>query len=276
VLAIVLGLGSSLSWGVADFLGGLASRRVGALTVVAVSQLAGLVVLAAILAVRREPVPPASDLGLGAAAGAVGAAGLAAFYRALAVGSMSLVAPVAALGAVIPVAVGVAGGDRLGPATAIGLPLALAGAVLVGRARGPATRRGLRLAVVAALGFGLFFTLLAPAADHDVLWASAMARVASVPTVVIAALVTGAGLALPRRLAPVVVFAGLLDTTANVSFAAASQRGLISVVAVLGSLYPVATVALARAVLGERVGRAQAAGVAAALAGVVLIAAGAA
>src|SRR5205814_1453793 len=136
------------------------------------------------------------DLWLGAAAGAVGAVGLAAFYRGLAVGSMSLIAPVAALGAVIPVAVGVAGGDRLGPATAVGLPLALGGAVLVGRARGPATRRGLGLAVVAAVGFGLFFTFLAPAADHDVLWASAMARVASVPTVVAAALLGGAGLAL--------------------------------------------------------------------------------
>jgi uncharacterized membrane protein len=276
VLAIVLGLGSSMGWGVADFLGGVASRRASALGVVAVSQLAGLTVLAVILALRGDGPPPAAELGLGAAAGAVGAVGLAAFYRALAVGSMSLVAPIAALGAVIPVAIGLAGGDRLGPATAVGLPLAIGGAALMGRARGPASRRGLGLAVVAAVGFGLFFALLAPAAEHDVVWAATMARVASVPTVVAAAAVSGAGLALPRRVVPVVLLAGLLDAGANVSFAAASQRGLVSVVAVLGSLYPVVTVALARAVLDERVGRAQAAGVAAALTGVVLIAAGAA
>jgi uncharacterized membrane protein len=274
VIAILLGLGSSLSWGVADFLGGVASRRGGVLAVVVLSQAAGLVVLLVLVGALRVGPPPAHEYALGMAAGALGAGGLVAFYRALAVGSMSLVAPLAALGALVPVTAGVVGGDRPHAATAAGLALAIAGAVLAGRAPGPATRRGVGLALIAAAGFGGFFVLLAPAAEHEPLWATLAARTASVPLVALVAVTAGASLRLPLQLAPAVVLAGLLDATANVSFGAASQRGLVSVVAVLGSLYPVATVALARTILGERLGRVQAAGVATALAGVALVAAG--
>jgi drug/metabolite transporter (DMT)-like permease len=189
---------------------------------------------------------------------------------------MGLVAPVAALGVIVPVAVGVASGDRPSAVAVVGVVLGVGGATLASRAPGPASTRGLGLALVAAAGFGGFFALLAPAADHDVLWAVIAARIASVPLVLVVALLIRARLAVDRADLPRVLVAGVLDSSANLLFAAATQRGLLSVVSVLGSLYPVATVALARAVLGERMGPIQGVGVCAALVGVGLIALGAA
>ena len=276
MLAVVLGLSSSLSWGVADFLGGWASRRAAAIAVVLLSQGAGLALMLLIAAVIRSGPPPASDMLFGAAAGAVGAVGLLAFYRGLAVGTMSLVAPIAALGVVVPVAVGVAGGDRPSAVVVVGVVVGVGGATLASRAPGPASTRGLGLALLAAAGFGGFFALLAPAADHDVLWAVIAARFASVPLVLVAALATRTRIRVDGADLPRVLVAGILDSSANLLFAAATQHGLISVVSVLGSLYPVATVALARAVLGERMGPIQGVGVGAALVGVGLIALGAA
>lgn len=274
MLAVVLGLASGLSWGVADFLGGLASRRAAALSVVAVSQTAGLAIILVVLGVARPAMPPASHLLFGVAAGVAGVVGLAAFYRALAIGSMSLVAPVSALGALVPVAIDLIGGGVPGAVLLLGMAAALAGGSLAARAPGPATRRGLGLALVAAAGFGGFFALLAQAADDSTVWALVASRSASAPLALIAVAVVGAGLRVPPRVALLAVAGGTLDLTANILFAAGSQRGLLSVVAVLGSLYPVATIALAGVVLKERMGRAQAAGVALAVCGVALIAAG--
>jgi drug/metabolite transporter (DMT)-like permease len=274
MLAVALGLASGLSWGVADFLGGIASRRASAIAVVAVSQAAGLALALIALGIVRPEAPPASHVALGLAAGASGAVGLAAFYRGLAIGTMGLVAPVSALGALVPLVVDLAAGRSPGPLALTGMAVALAGAALAASAPGRATRRGLGLAVVAALGFGGFFVLLAEAADQSVLWALTSARTASVPLAVVAALAVGAGLRIGREILPVVVLAGILDASANMMFAEGSQRGLVSVVAVLGSLYPVATIALASVVLKERLGPLQAAGAAIALVGVVMIAAG--
>jgi drug/metabolite transporter (DMT)-like permease len=275
VLAIALGLASGLSWGVADFFGGLASRRVAAISVVAISQAAGLVLALALLAVLRPEVPSPQSFGLGVAAGVSGAIGLAAFYRGLAVGTMGLVAPISALGALVPLAVDLAAGRNPGGVALAGMLVALGGAALAASAPGPASRRGLGLAVVAALGFGGFFVLLAESADGaGALWALIAGRTGSVPIALLGVAALGAGLAIGRRVLPMVVAAGVLDASANLMFAAGSQRGLVSVVAVLGSLYPVATVGLAATVLHERLGRLQAAGAGLALAGVVLIAAG--
>jgi drug/metabolite transporter (DMT)-like permease len=275
VLAVALGLASGLSWGIADFLGGFASRRASALSMVALSQAAGLVLALALLALTRPEAPSAAAYGLGIAAGASGAVGLAAFYRGLAVGTMGLVAPISALGALLPLAVDLAAGRSPGPVALVGMIVALAGAALAASAPGPATRRGLGLAVVAALGFGGFFVLLAESAsDGGALWSLIAARSGSVPLALIGVAVAGAGLAVGRNLLLVAIVAGVLDAAANLMFAAGSQRGLVSVVAVLGSLYPVATVGLAALVLHERLGRFQAVGTGVALAGVVLIAAG--
>jgi drug/metabolite transporter (DMT)-like permease len=275
MLAIALGLASSLSWGVADFFGGLASRRAPAIAVVAYSQAAGLALALVALAVARPSLPSAAGYGLGVAAGVTGVIGLAAFYRGLAVGTMSLVAPISALGALLPLAIDLAAGRSPGPLALAGMAVALAGAALAASAPGPASRRGLGLAAVAALGFGGFFVLLAESADDGgALWSIVAARCGSVPFALIAVAALGVARRVGRRLWPLVVGAGVLDASANFMFAAGSQRGLVSVVAVLGSLYPVITVALAALLLHERLGRFQAVGAGVALAGVVLIAAG--
>jgi drug/metabolite transporter (DMT)-like permease len=275
VLAIALGLASGLSWGVGDFFGGLASRRASAIAVVAFSQAAGLVLALVALAATRPSPPSPAGYGLGIAAGVSGVIGLAAFYRALAVGTMGLVAPISALGALLPLAIDLAAGRSPGAVALAGMAVALAGAALASSAPGPASRRGLGLAAVAAFGFGGFFVLLAESADDGgALWSIIAARSGSVPLALLAMAVVGAGVAMGQRVWPLVVAAGILDVSANLMFAAGSQHGLVSVVAVLGSLYPVATVGLAAMVLHERLGRLQAVGTGVALAGVVLIAAG--
>lgn len=274
MLAVVLGLVSSVSWGAADFLGGVASRRAAALTVVAVSQGVGLLLALALVAVTRSGPPPAVDLLLGVAAGVTGVVGLVAFYRGMAIGSISIVAPISALGALVPLGVDLAAGRAPGPLALTGMGVALAGAGLAARAAGPASRRGVGLALIAALGFGGFFALLGEAAAESALWGLTSARLGSVPLALAALLVVGPGVAMAGRTIAMVCLAGILDASANLLFAIGTQHGLVSVVAVLGSLYPVVTVALAGAVLGERLSRLQAAGAALALGGVVLIAAG--
>jgi drug/metabolite transporter (DMT)-like permease len=273
MLAIALGLSSGLLWGVGDFLGGTASRRSAALGVAALSQAIGA---AAVLLVPAAvgAVPPWGDLAFGLMAGVCGGVGIVAFYRALSVGTMSLVAPVSALGALVPVAYGLASGERPGTVALAGVALAVGGATLAARVPGPAGTRGLGLACLAALGFGGFYAFLAPAAEADALWAVGFARFASVPLLVGLVLLRVMPARVRRGDLPLIAGAGVLDAAANVTYALGTQRGYVSVVAVLGSLYPVTTVALAQVVLRERIGRVQAAGVAAALAGVVLIAAG--
>jgi drug/metabolite transporter (DMT)-like permease len=274
MLAVALGLMSGLSWGVADFFGGIASRRAAVFAVVALSQCVGLVLALGAVALLRPDVPPGRELALGALGGLSGVLGLAAFYRAMSIGSISLIAPISALGALVPLAIDLIAGRTPSAVALTGMLLALAGAAIAARAPGAASRRGVGLALVAALGFGGFFALLAEAASSSALWGLVAARLGSAPLAVVVVLVVGGGLAMTRRTMVLVVVSGALDATANLLFAAGSQRGLVSVVAVLGSLYPVVTVALAGLVLHEHLGRLQAAGAAVALGGVALIAAG--
>jgi drug/metabolite transporter (DMT)-like permease len=274
VSALLLGLSASLSWGVADFFGGVASRRGRVAATVALLHTIGSLALGVVLLVRGEGPPPMSEMALGLVAGCGGGLGLMAFYRGLAIGAMGLVAPVSALGVIIPVGWGIARGERPGALVAVGLVLALLAAVLVSRTGEKHSRRGLGHAALAAVGFGFFFVFLAPAAETDALWATGAARCASVPIVIALALMMGGTLRPGGGQMTLIVVAGLLDVGANVLYALATQRGLTSVVAVLGSLYPVATVVLARVVLHERLSRLQAVGAAGALAGVALIATG--
>jgi drug/metabolite transporter (DMT)-like permease len=273
-MGVFLGLASGIAWGFADFFGGFASRRMNPAAVAFVSQVVGTVgVLVAVLIMRPE-LPPWSALGLGALAGVCGGLGVFAFYKALAVGTMSLVAPVSALGAGVPMAYGILDGEDPSSVALAGALIALVGAVLASHAPGDASRRGLGLAAMAALAFGAFFVLIAPAADTSVLWAGLSTRVASVPVLLVVCLSIGTSVGVGRGLWPFVIGAGVLDIVANLAYAAATQHGLLSIVSVLAGLYPVATVILAQVVLHERLSRGQGAGVAAALVGVGLIAAG--
>jgi drug/metabolite transporter (DMT)-like permease len=281
MLAIALGLGSSLFWGLADFGGGLQSRRYPVVAVRLVSQAVGLVGIAAVVALSGEPPPPLDELWPAAAGGIGGLLALAAFYRALAIGTMSIVAPISATGSAVPVVVGLASGERPSAVQLAGILAAGVGVVLAAReaphedeARARAGRASIGLALVAALGFGAFFVGMQRAAEVDVLWAMLAARVADAALLVPVALLLRPSLHIPPNALAALAAIGVLDLTANGLYAWGTTQGLLSVVAVLGSLYPLATVLLARAVLGERIRRVQEIGVASALAGVLLIAAG--
>jgi drug/metabolite transporter (DMT)-like permease len=277
VSAIVLSLIAALAWGTADFLGGISARRVVVLAVLLWSQLAGLALLVAIVLVGGVSLH-ADSIWLGIAAGVVGALALALFYSGLAAGAMSLVAPLSACGAIVPVVVAFADGESVAALTVVGMALALLGAVLVSRTAGGHLRLTpavIAMAVGAGLAFGVVITLLqqgSEGGDDASLSVVLAARVASLAAVACAVLVTRTSLALPSpAVVPALVAAGLGDTGANALLALASGGGDDAIVAVLSSLYPVVTVGLARAVLGERLSAWQAAGVGAALVGVALV-----
>jgi drug/metabolite transporter (DMT)-like permease len=282
VLAVGLGLAAAVCWGLADFLGGLFTRRITLATVLLVSQLAGLTAVAVVVAVGGFDVPAAGDLAPALIAGVSQLVGIAALYAALAIGTMSVISPISASGAaVLTVVVALATGDRPAALQFAGMAAALAGAVLATRSAtggaeaGDGGRRALALSAIAALGFGGFYVGMAEAVDSvEPFWALLAAR-ATAAAVLVAALAAlrprvDAGRA---DLAPLVLI-GLLDVGANACFTLGADTGLLSVVAVLASLYPVTTVLLARARLGERLTPVQTAGVGVALAGVALIAAG--
>jgi len=331
-LGVPLGLSSGLCWGAADFFGGIQSRRLPALTVAFWSQAAGAVALAAallVLVVEGER-PVAAGVAWGVVAGVGSGLALVLFYRGLAEGTMSVVAPVSACGAIVPVAAALFTGNQPGFLAGVGVLAAITGVVLVsrpraqarganpasrgagdviqrpgssGRSEGPArpghlerpgppgrgrSGRVLAMALGAALGFGLFYVFVdagtAGAASAGVtgtggsqsspLWVIAGARASSLLVLSMIALVGRcSALRWPGRRIGSVALVGVGDTGANLLFAYAATSGNLAVVGVLGSLYPIATVVLARWLLGERLSGGQNAGVVLALTGVGLLAA---
>jgi drug/metabolite transporter (DMT)-like permease len=286
-VAVALALLSSALWGTADFFGGTATRRLPARTVVLVSQAVALSCLLPLVLVLGEG---GRDVLLpGVAAGVVGPLALLAFYRALALGTMGVVAPVAATGVAVPVLAGLAQGERPGAVQLAGIGLAVAGVVL---ACGPELRgsgRGglepLVLALLAALGFGSVFVLLAAAAGGDGAGLGEVVVTLLVMRATSVALLGATALARRRvgerragrlgvRELPTLAMIGVFDVGANGTYAVATQSGLVSVSAVLASLYPVVTGLLAWRLDGERLAALQWAGVTLAMAGVVLLAGG--
>jgi len=276
--AALLALGASLTWGVGDFLGGLKARVLPALIVLAVSQPFGLAALGLAVSARGTAIP-GDEVAWSALAAVFGTVGLFAFYRGMAAGAMSVVTPIAAVAVGVPVIWGVAvSGDRIDGLQAIGFLAAVGGSVAASIELRPERRQlaaGVGWAAVAMLAFGAYYVPMHAASSQDWLWPAFLFRCTSVTlvwTVVLLRRIRPTGL---RPHWPGLVAIGLLDTAGNALFAAASSaHGLLSVVSVLASLYPVVTVVLARVVLGERVQRTQDAGVVLALIGVVLITAG--
>jgi len=275
-LAVFLALGSAITWGVADFSGGLLSRRLPTLTVTAVSQLAGFVALLVAFALHGGVLDHRS-FELGILAGLGGGAGLAAFYKALSLGTMSIVSPLAACGALLPFTISLATGERPTALALGGAALALAGAVAVSlpehRSQVPERVRAVALALGAAIALGLFTYFLGLGSrEGSPLSTLVGARVGSLAVLGALAIAAREPLAVGRRLIVPVVAVGLCDVSANALFALASGHGLLSLVSVLGSLYPIVTVLAARVLLGERLSRAQLAAVGVALVGVCALA----
>ncbi len=284
MVAIFLALGASAAWGSADFLGGRAARGLGALGVATFSKVVGAGGLA-LVCLAAGDVPSREEAGWAIGAGLFGAVGLVELYRALALGPMSLVAPLTACGGAVPVVVALVGGEVPGLLTSAGLVVAFAGAVIVSRppADGASGNDGMRRvallhSLVAAGGLGVGLALLQQAAQAPGDATLGLSLAAALTTAAVLVTITASRGGLPARppaaFLPAVIGCGVLDVTANVLFAQASADGSAASVAVLGSLYPLATVLLARAWLGERLSAMQGAGVLAAMAGVAAIAAG--
>lgn len=279
MIAVALALAASLSWGIADFGGGIGARRVQIVWVLVVSQAAGLA-LVGLLALATLPQPPSGrELAWGVFGGAMGAVGLGSFYRALAVGTMGIVGPISATGAIVPLAYGLARGEHPSVLQGVGIVAAVGGVVAASleplpERTGRKLATGVGLALLAALGFGASILGLNRVSQAGVVWGTLTLRLTVVPLVCLAALLLRPSSARLRASLPILVAAGLFDTGANLLYGSSARHGLISVVSVLGSLYPVVLVVLARFVLAERIARPQLAGVALALTGVALISAG--
>jgi drug/metabolite transporter (DMT)-like permease len=290
-MAVLLALLSSAMWGTSDFLGGNLSRRKSPFVVVGWAQVAGLafVLIACLVGNRWDAWPIIGWTGV--IAGVTGYIGLVTFYTALSRGTMGVVAPITSLGVIVPVAVGLGQGDQPTVVQEIGIVVALIGIVL---ASGPEIRGGtgllpVMLALAAALSFGIAVTYIAKGSQVDAFATLGIMRV-------VALVISGALLVativkyrlrvdpdapsvrsivlLDRRAVITVIAIGFFDVGANVMFGVSSTLGLLSIVAVAGSLYPVATVILAGTVLKERLATIEKVGVALALFGVGLIALG--
>jgi drug/metabolite transporter (DMT)-like permease len=280
-MAIALAITAAACWGLADFLAGLASRRVAVPIVLLLVEGGGLVVIAAIALVSRDPFfTDAGDVLSAVGGGLAGVLGLGCFYQALAIGTMSVVAPISAAGVALPVVVGVASGDRPSAVAAGGLVAIVIGVVLASREEhadaeaAAAGRTAILLALLSAVGFGGFFVLTDAPADASVVWTIVLARAAPIPLIVAMVLLTRPAQRPSRRLALGIAAVGTIDLAATSLIALANTKGDLSLVSVLGGMYPVATVLLAAVIIHERLARPQMAGVVLALGGIAAVAAG--
>ncbi|MFB7528165.1 EamA family transporter [Streptomyces sp. NPDC056178] len=288
-MTAVFALATSLLWGLADFGGGLLTRRVPALTVVVASQTVAAVVLGTVVVATGGWSEAGPQLWFAVAAGAVGPIAMLSFYKALALGPMGVISPLGSLGVAVPVSVGIIVGERPGLLQFAGVAVAVVGIVLAGgpQLRGaPVQRRAVLLTLLAAFGFGSVMSLIAEASTDVTglflaLFVQRLTNIAVGGTALYASVRRGAR-ALPEEgggaavlaALPALAFVGLADVAANGTYSLAAQHGPVTVAAVLASLYPVVTALAARGVLGERLRGVQAAGAGLALVGTVLLATG--
>jgi drug/metabolite transporter (DMT)-like permease len=280
VLGIALALAASVSWGISDFIGGLMTRRLSALSVLIVSQPVGLALALGFAAAIGGDRLPLDDFLLAASGGVAMILALAIFYRAMALGSMSVVTTIGTLGIVVPVVYGLAGGEEPTALQAVGAVIAIPAVMAVAHDPDPewraANRHSIGLAGLAAFGFGIYLTIIDATAESDPAWTIVAIKVGSVALLGVAALWARPGLPAVRgRALAAVLTVGVFDVLANSLYAYATTHGILPLVAVAGSFYAAVTVLLARVVLGERLAPTQRLGFGFAVAGVALIAAGA-
>jgi drug/metabolite transporter (DMT)-like permease len=275
---LVLSLTAAFTYGAADFLGGLASRRANTIAVVTISQGAGLLMVALLLPMLTSAAPGRSDWIWGGVAGLTGGVGVALLYRALAVGVMAVVAPTTAVCAVlVPVIIAIALGERPGARESVGIGLAVVAIVLVSQSASMSgtstadTQSGLGLSLASGVAIGLFFLSLARTNAAAGLWPLLAARAISVSLFAAMAAFYRVPLRMPPPVLATTISGGIVDMLANLFFLLASRQGPLTLAVTLTSLYPASTVLLARVVVGERLAPRQWAGVAFALVAIVTI-----
>lgn len=279
-VVLVAGLLAALTWGAADFAGGVTSRRASAMAVVLGSQLIGGLVAASLATLRGEPWLTPTDVLWAAAAGVAGSVALAAFYRGLATGRMGVVAPIAGvLAAAVPIVAGIVLEGLPTPMQLAGMGTAVLAVALVSWTSSRAVdagpqRTSVLLAVVAGAGFGLFYVLIDGVETDSLFWPLVVARSASVTLMAVIVAVRRVPVRTLSAVLPALVVVGVLDMGGNAFFLLGTQSGRLDIASVLASLYPIVTVGLAALVVRERVAPIQAAGIAIAGLAIVLIAAG--
>jgi drug/metabolite transporter (DMT)-like permease len=278
-VAILLAALCAVNYGLADYCGGRASRAVASTIVTFVGQAVSLLLVIAGVVIIGTPLASAHDLWWGATAGAAGGMALVLFYRALSSGAMTVVAPITAvISAALPAVVGLVQGERPTVTAMVGIIVACLAVALVSGAIGTRhqhTSLGvIALAVIAGVGFGFIFVAFARTADDSGLWPLVTARAASLPVVAIIVAATRPGRGAIRAVIWLIVASGVLDMAANLFYLEASHRGLLTIVAVISSMYPVTTVCLAFGLDHERVSKTQAAGLAFAATALALVSLG--
>jgi drug/metabolite transporter (DMT)-like permease len=274
-------LGSAVLYGAADFTGGLATRRASTIPIVFLSQLSGLVSLLLLLPLLEAATPTRSDMVWGVVAGLTGGVGVALLYRALAIGTMAVVAPTTAVCAVtIPVVVSVFLGERPAPLAVLGILLGVVSIVLVSKQTTPEGgdrsrySKGVGTALASGVAIGFFFLALAQTRTEAGMWPLVASRSLSVLLFGVAAIGGRSAIRMPAPVLGLAILCGFIDMLANALYLVAARVGPLSIVVTLSSLYPASTVLLARVVLGERLNLWQVSGVGCALAAVVLIVGG--
>jgi drug/metabolite transporter (DMT)-like permease len=273
--ALLLALGASLAWGVADFVGPWQGQRFGVLRVMLWGQ-AGGVALLVIVTLARGNGPHEWGVLWAVPAALSGTLGLFAFYRGMATGTMSVVAPIAGASAIVPVLFGIATGDRPHAVQLAGIGAAIVGVALASREQHEGTRRvatGAGLALLAAVGFGFYFPPMHAAGSADPWWGALVFRLTAATVVLGAVLLRRPAIRLSSRPLALIVAVGCVDTLGNLLYAASSGHGIVSLTSVLASLYPIVTVMLAALVIKERIAGIQRLGVLLTLLGVGLISA---
>lgn len=276
MLAILYGLASALTWGAADFGGGIASKNNSPYAVVIWGDLVGMTVVGILAIVTGDPLPSWRDLGFIILSSFSGAIGIIILYRALAGGQMSIAAPVSALmAAVIPVFVGVLVDGFPKWLTMLGVILALVAIWLVARTEHEGKHRlhwvDVKMPLIAGVLFGLFFIFMHQASGVSTLWPAVLLRISSAASLTIISLVRRESFRVIRKHWGLVAFIGVFDVAGNVFYILSSQMGRMDIAAVVGSLYPGVTVALAWLLLKEKISRWQGVGIALALTAIVLI-----
>ncbi|MFI9589339.1 EamA family transporter [Nonomuraea sp. NPDC052265] len=278
MLAAVLAMSTAILYGTADFFGGVATRRNSAVVVALISHFSGAILILLLLPFVAGH-PAAGPLWQGALAGLASGTALTLFYRAMAIGTMSVVAPVtSAVSAIVPVVFGLLHGERPAPFALVGVSLAIFAVTLISSADSAARTQvrkvsSVLIAIGSGGGFGLFFVLIPAASGETGVWPLLAARCSSVALIAVLAVLTLRGAKPVVRGWHLIVCAGGLDVGANVLFLLAKQEGMLSLVATLASLYPVSTLLLAYVFLGERLRGKQILGLSLALAATTLIAA---
>ncbi len=283
-MAIVLSLLAALAYGAADFIGGVASKKAQVLSVVLISQLVGTVPFLIVFPFLNDAPFDPGGFWWGTAAGVGGGTGVILLYAGLAKGRMSVVAPITAVeAAIVPVAFGLLSGEEPSRLALVGIAVAVISVALISSAAeaGPSRDGGQGLATPGLLhafgagaAFGAFFIFLDMAGDRASLWPLVGTRCASLTLVTTVIVVTTRSIAAPRASYPAIVGAGVFDMAANIFYLLATREGLLSLVAVITSMYPASTVLLARVVLKERLARPQLLGIACAATGIALISSG--